>query len=107
MSLWETFTALPRPSNKGFYSAEPTSGRFRVGRTYENYPAVLIEFPTGTYSSSRRSLATLEYSPPSFVELRVSEGPSKRAQFAIITCKSTDDDLAAYFFRIVSALLED
>jgi Putative PD-(D/E)XK family member, (DUF4420) len=107
VSLWDTFTSLPRPSAQGSYTVQHGTDRFRVGRSYENHPAILIEFSEPRASSLVRRLANLTYSPPSIVDLARSDGVHQRALLAVLECHTSDPDLAAYFFRIAQSILLD
>lgn len=105
MNLWETFLSLPRPSAPGFYSVEHGVQRFRVGRSYEDYPAVLIEFAKPSGTSAPRRLANLAYTPPTAVDVTSSDGQSHRARLAVLECRATELELCTYFFRIVRSIL--
>ncbi len=107
MSLWERFIALPRPLTPGVYSCEASTQRFRVGRSYEDHPVVLIEFADHGYISVPRRLATLSYSPPAPVDLASGDGSHHRVRLAILECRTSESALAAYFFRIVAPILLD
>lgn len=107
MTLWETFTSLPRPSAKGFYTVQHRTDRFRVGRSYENHPAILIEFAEPSSASLPRRLANLMYSPATMVDLAGSDGGHHRAHLAILECRTADEALGAYFFRVASSVLLD
>ncbi len=105
MSLFDRFLSLPRPSAPGFYTVEHGAQRFRVGRSYDNHPAVLIEFADARGLSVPRRLANLAYSPPATLDLASTDGSRQRARLAVLECRSTEPELAAYFFRIASSIL--
>jgi hypothetical protein len=107
VSPWDTFIALPRPSAPGFYTVQHGNGRFRVGRSYENHPTILVEFAEPKATSSPRRLANLTYSPPATVDLAGTDGFRHRAHLAVLQCRTDDVNLAAYFFRIASTILLD
>lgn len=103
MTAWDRFNALPPPSGPNFYRVEQTSRRWRVGRTAEGFPAILIAFPAGSVSSPRR-LATLTYSPPTSIELLGDDGALETATLAVLECRTVDRDLCQYFLRVVETL---
>lgn len=105
MAMMERFISLPTPGRAASYSVVADTGqRCRVGRSSEGHPAVLISFARETGTSSNRTLATIQYRPPASVEV-VAAGQNRSARLAILECRTTDAELAAYFFRIVDSVL--
>src|SRR5262245_41133364 len=104
MTLWDTFSSLPRPSAPGFYTVEHGTQRFRVGRSYENHPAMLIDFAEPRSASVPRRLANLLYSPPTAVDLASTDGGHQRAHLAVLECRATEPELGTYFFRVVTSI---
>lgn len=107
MSLWDAFASLPRPSAAGFFAVEHGERRFRVGRSYENHPALLIEFDEPKPLSLARRLVNLSYSPPAAVDIAGNDGIHHRVVLAVLECRTADPDLGEYFFRIARAILLD
>jgi hypothetical protein len=106
VGLWEAFESLPRPSAPGFYTVEPGTHRVRAGRSYENHPAVLIEFIDPHSASTPRRLANLSYAPPTLVDLATRDG-TRQARLAVLECRTRDPALGSYFFRVVASMLSD
>lgn len=105
MSLEETFSALPRPTAESRYTVERTAKRFRVGRSFENFPALLVAFPAGGSADSLpRRLANLTYRPPSTVDV-MNESFERSERLAVLECRTGDPLLVSYFFRVVAAVL--
>lgn len=104
MGLWKIYGGLPAPSQRGRYSVGPGEKSYRVGRSFDSYPAMMFSFPTGGGSSAPRHLANLTYEPPARVELSSSSGVREVARLAILECRTTDPQLCAYFFRIVESV---
>jgi len=103
-SLWDAFTALPGPSAPGRYTVQPGAGRFRVGRSYDNHPAILVEFSQPQTTSLPRRLANLTYTPPTMVDLAGIDGTHHQAYLAVLDCHTDDENLGTYFFRIANAI---
>jgi hypothetical protein len=101
-TLLDAFLALPTPADDASYSAEIDRGRrYRVGRSAQGHPMLLLSFSREGGSSAMR-LATLEYRPPADVEI---VGESRTARLAILECKTADPQLVAYFFRVANAVV--
>jgi hypothetical protein len=107
VSLWDTFETLPRPSAPSYYTVQHGKGRFRVGRSYDNHPTILIEFAEPVAMSAPRRLATLTYSPPVTVDVAGIDGTHRTENLAVLQCRTDDPELGTYFFRIASAILLD
>lgn len=104
MGFWEVFSSLPRPSQEGAYTVESREAEYRVARSAEDFPALIIEFGHRASSTPRR-LANLAYIPPSSVEVIAGDGSVASAQLAVLECRSIDPELSQYFFRITRAIL--
>lgn len=107
MSQWETFISLPRPSAKGCFVVESGSHKFRVARSFENHPTVLIELADAGTASIPRRLANLSYSPPTSIEISGLDGKRRQGRFAILECQTLDLEVGKYFFKVMSAILVD
>ncbi|MEO8623654.1 MAG: PD-(D/E)XK motif protein [bacterium] len=102
--LIAAFAALPRPSQAGAYSVARARSNCRVGRTFDGFPAVLVELSTDNGMKLPRRLANFAYQPPAAVQIR-SDSELQSAQLAIVECCTHDRRLASYFFRIVAEVL--
>lgn len=107
MSLWDRFRGLPQSSCVGSYTVEPRRSWFRVARSFEGNPTVLIDFADMGFRglAATRRLANISYQPPTMVELRSADGANHRARLAILECHTEDPELGAYFFRITDSIL--
>lgn len=106
MSLIEAFDSLPRPSSEGSFAVEATSNRFRVAKSIEGFPAILIAFDQAAFDSLPRRLANIGYSPPKELELTGSAGTHSE-RLAVLECRTLEPGLVEYFFRVVSGILID
>lgn len=104
MSDWEAFSALPRPERADCYSVSPGASHRRIAKSSEGHPALLLDFEHQA-SSVRRQLANLSYTPPAPIEFINSDGSLDVRSLAILECRSGDEDLIRYFFRVVDAVL--
>jgi len=104
MGFWEVFSSLPRPAQEGAYTVESREAEYRVARSTEDFPALIIEFKHRASSAPRR-LANLAYIPPSSVEVIAADGSVANAHLAVLECRSIDPELSRYFFRITRAIL--
>lgn len=107
MSQWDTFLSLPRPASKGCFAVEPGTHVFRVARSFESYPTVLIELAEAGASTVPRRLANLTYTPPRTIEISGRDGKQRQARCAILECQTHDQEIGKYFFRVMSALLAE
>ncbi len=109
MSRLDIYRNLPRPETAGSWSAEAANGTaWRVARSYDDHPAILIAFegPPSSASMSRR-LANISYVPPAPVDIVAANGEVHSGRMAVLECRSDDVLLADHFFRIAGALLFD
>lgn len=109
MDRLELYRTLPRPGSAGSWSAEVANGTaWRVARSHDDHPAILIAFegPPSSASVSRR-LANISYLPPAPVDIVTASGEVNSGRMAVLECRSTDVVLAEHFFRIAGALLID
>src|SRR5262249_31136921 len=104
VDLLSIFAALPRPSKAGAYSVGAAQANWRIGRTFEGHPAMLVSLQTRNGARLHRRLANLEYSPPSPVDI-VSATQTQASELAIVACMTHDRDLVSYFFRVVQDVL--
>lgn len=104
MRPWDIYSSLPRPAHKGAYSVESSGCAYRVARSAEDFPALIIEFRHPASSTPRR-LSNLAYIPPSSVDVVGADGSISSDYLAVLECRSVDTDLGQYFFRITQAIL--
>ena len=102
MNLRDIFESLPRPEANGGFSVERTTQRYRVGRSFEDQPALLIASPS---NAQPIKLASIEYSPATLREVGHSNEATRLETLAVLKCNTTDPDLVDYFFRVVSSIL--
>lgn len=100
------FRALPRPSRAGAWTAEPPNGTpWRVARSHDGHPALLIALGAVSGTASPRRLANIAYVPPAPVEIIDGNGRTQPGEFAALECRSDDPLLAQHFFRLVEVLV--
>jgi hypothetical protein len=100
----QAFVALPKGSTTGSYAAAQPTDRCRVARSYDGYPALLVELSTQNGAKIPRRLANFAYRPPSNVQIR-SGSKQESAQLAIVECCTYERRLTKYFFRIAHEIL--
>jgi hypothetical protein len=106
MDLLQRFVSLPASVAPGCYTAESDAGRlFRVGRSHEGHPAILIAFKQEMNSSVARRLANIVYTPPCTVEIVGGRGQRRAERLAILECRTTEPYLCEYFFRVFASIL--
>jgi len=103
--MLDTFLKLPKPST-GSFSVEADTGRgWRVGRSSDGYPAILITFSSEEGESTPRRLAAISYTPPQTVDVLGADGELRADRLAILECRTTERVLWGYFFRFVAVLV--
>lgn len=103
--MFEAYLQLPQPTTKATYAVESGSGWCRVGRSSEGFAVLVLRFERESPSREGRALSLITYQPPAAIEVVGQGSTDERA--AILECKTSDQALVEYFFRIVRALIVD
>jgi hypothetical protein len=108
MGDYDTYSGLTAPATSASYvAAFVTEYGYRVGRSFLGHPVIFLAFDrcSGARSTARR-LATLRYDPPKLIEVRTTTGAPTTENLAILECRSDDEQVVRYFFRLARSILD-
>lgn len=105
-SLAIAFAGLTPPRHEREITTQDLPGfpQYRLGRLVDGSPAILFVHAQAPPETFGLRLRHVEYQPTVHAEIR-SDGSTMPVTVAVLSCRSADQEMIRYFFRVVEGLL--